>query len=312
MTGLKVKALLCRSEDIRAAVERYYPKDAEAASAPADASTVAAELKLSGVAGLIRGIDALPTLPETVQRVKELTDAPDSSIEEIAAVISNDPPIAARLLQLANSPAYGFESKVGSVERATTLLGLKETFMVVLSSAVIDLTQKSKGFDYESFWDESLATAQICRILAKVHGKRSDGVLSTAGLLAGIGRFALAQAVAKRYAKIDASLRGQELVQAEEEELGIAHPEAGFELATHWGLPEEIAMAIRFHLAPERAGKHQATVATVGLATKLSRLKLGGADSAEDILAREDMTLALADITAAQAVQAYKTLISGE
>ena len=87
-----------------------------------------------------------------------------------------------------------------------------------------------------------------------------------AGLLHDIGRAALLQVVPERYARIDPGLTGVDLLSAEEEQLGLTHAEAGYELATHWALPEQITAAIRFHHHPDRAPEMKEIVAIVSLA----------------------------------------------
>jgi HD-like signal output (HDOD) protein len=305
ITGLSVKALLCRASDIRAAVKRYYPDD-DSETADATAEHVAADLKLGGIVDLIHKIDDLPTLPDTVAEVQRVTDASGSSMKHVADVVSRDPAITAKLLQLANAPAYGFTSRVSTIERATTLLGLKETFMVVLSAAVVDLTQKSNHFDYEQYWAESMSCALACRMVAQAKNQRPDGALRTAGLLCGIGRFALSETVPARYAKVDPSLRGLELLEAEEAAFGIGHPEAGFELVSHWALPEEIAMAVRYHLHPERADQHHEIVGTVALANYIARLCLTRSEPAAEAYLGHEKALDMAGITVSQAVQIQK------
>ena len=66
--------------------------------------------------------------------------------------------------------------------------------------------------------------------------------------------------------KIEGELSGQEIVDAETQTLGISHAEAGYELATHWNLPHEIAESIRLHHSPNQASRAPEHVAIVALA----------------------------------------------
>ena len=88
---------------------------------------------------------------------------PDSSIDDIASVISLDPPIAAKVLSVANSAAYGFPNRVESLSLAVTLMGLRETYSIVLSAAVLDMFETSRHFDYEAFWMASVCCAAAGR-----------------------------------------------------------------------------------------------------------------------------------------------------
>lgn len=279
LTGLRVKALLCSPEDIRAAIERYYPvpeSDGAPAEQPANGANVrglACSIRLSNVAGLIRQIHTLPALPETVQRVRHATLDPETSVKQVADIITLDPPIAAKVLSVANSAAYGFPQRVDDVTLAVSLLGLRETYSIVLSAAVVDFFDKSRTFDYKQFWLESMCCAGATRIVARAANQSRAHGLFAAGLLHDLGRLVLAEVVADAYARVPAGINGEELIVAEEREIGIGHPEAGYVLADVWGLPADITEPIRYHHHPERAADHKAHVAIVAIAESLARAK---------------------------------------
>lgn len=273
LTGLMVKALLCDARDIRAAIADQYPGEEEPPPPPdpeRDVERLESALRLENVARLVRQIDELPTLPETVQRVKEATEDPGVSVADVADIIATDPPIVARALKLANSAAYAFSNRVDSIHLASTLLGLEELSVIVLSSAVIDLVEKSRYFDYETFWQRSIFCATAARRIARARGDESNPAVFTAGLLHDIGRFALAEAVPARYAKIHRGIEGEALLDAEKEALGIAHPEAGHMLARNWRLPKKITEAIRFHHNPDLAWEDKELAAMVALAAHMA------------------------------------------
>ncbi len=308
MTGLNVNALLCNAQDIRAAIRRYYPApDTAAASAWEEVTRAQIEtgLKIENVVHMVRRIDCLPTLPQTVQRVQEATADPDTSMRDIADIVSNDPAISAKLLRLANSAAYGFLSKINNVHSAITLLGMRETYMAVLTSAVIDITESSKHFDHESYWKSSMFCAAAARNIATAAGHKRKAGIFTAGLLADIGRFALSEVAPIRYAKIDQDLMGQELCVMEEKTLGIGHPEAGHILAVHWQMPDEISEPIRFHHRPELAKVHTDLTAMVALATVMSDAYMKDSAPAEGMFDSHGAVLGMLGLNANQAVDAY-------
>lgn len=225
--------------------------------APEDTSETAAAvekalapmLKLENVAALVREIDALPALPDTVQRVQNAMDDPEVSVRDVVDVIQTDPTVAARILSVANSAAYGFPNRVDSVSLAATLLGLQEVYSLVLSSAVWQAIEQFGRPEYRQFWTRSMAHAPVLREIAKACGHTRKTGLYAAWLLHDIGQIALLEAAPKRYAQINAALRGRDLIAAEEEHLGLAHPEAGYLLASKWGLPVQITEPARFHHA---------------------------------------------------------------
>lgn len=309
MTGLRVKALLCHPEDIRNAIEHYYETPEPAAEAPeAQAKRISAGARVEGVAQLIRQIDALPTLPQTVQQVREASESPDVALKDIAQIVSRDPAISAKLLQLANSAAYGFANQVDNVNLATALLGLRETLMVVTSSAIVDLTEKSERFDHKAFWRHSMRCASIAKGIAAHCGYQKNPGVFTGGLLCDIGRFALSESAPSRYAGIPSGLNEHALRKAEEKAFGIGHPEAGYILASHWQLPAELADAIRHHETPDHAEPCGPLTAIVALAARLTDAEDQGLTITPELLSQKQGALAALGVDAETIVGAIAAL----
>jgi HD-like signal output (HDOD) protein len=305
-TGLRISALLCNAADIRNAIRRYYPAEGEArADTDAMRGLIGTKLRIDHVVSLVRQIDTLPTLPRTVERVQEAMADPDTSLRDISEIVSSDPPIAARLLQLSNSAAYGFLSRINSVQSAITLLGMRETYMAVLSSAVLDATSSGNGFDHARYWHASMFCAGAARKIAVAAGQSRNPSAFTAGLLADIGMFALSQVAGPSLARIDAALEGQARVEAEETALGIGHPEAGHILAVHWKLPDDIATAIRFHHRPELATQHRALCSITALAARMTDMHLKNALANEAYFAPDAKLLQSLGIDSACAADVY-------
>jgi HD-like signal output (HDOD) protein len=265
--GMPVHALLCAPADVASAVGRYYGGEL---SPKAANRAYRASVRLNLAAGLVRQLKTFPALPETVVRVREATQDPRSSLRDVARVIIMDPPIAAKVLSVANSAAYGFPRRVQEVPLAVTLLGLRETYSIVLSTAVLDLLEKTRHFDYKRFWLESMCCAAATRLVLKASSRRDLSGAFAAGLLHDIGRVALAEVAPSHYAQIPVEASDDDLIEEELNALGISHTEAGYELALHWDLPPELAQAIRHHHHPETAPEHSETAAAVRLADAMA------------------------------------------
>ncbi len=281
--------------------------EAAQATEPQEVTTAKARagIQLTQVSDQLRRLNKLPALPATVARVQEALGDVTISPKEVAQTISQDPAIAIKVLSVANSPAYGFASQVETIELAVALLGLRETYSIILSAAVLNLFDTQKRFDYHRFWEEAMNTAGAARVLAKCCAKNKEGGAFTAGLLHDIGRIALLEVAPDLYAKVPAKLSGEELVAAEHQIVGLAHPEAGYELAVHWGLPNALALAIRHHHHPAQAPEFQAEAALVALAEAWTRDDQLTGRSKQDALTSAAPLLELAGMDARAAETAY-------
>ena len=166
--------------------------------------------------GLLRDLESLPGLPGTVNRVREMVYEKDASVAEVSEVVSRDPAILAKMLRVANSAAYGLVHHVDNIQLATTILGLNETYSVVLSSAVLDVFSRSRVFDYVTFWLESMVCASVATALSKTFDTVNRTGVFSAGLLRDIGRMALAEVAPAHMERIDSRLVGADLLAAEE------------------------------------------------------------------------------------------------
>ncbi|MCH7909602.1 MAG: HDOD domain-containing protein [Candidatus Hydrogenedentes bacterium] len=268
-TGLTVKPLVCSAEDVRSSLERHYENES---AATGKVSTLEAPIKLTSVATLIHQIDSLPALPGTIHKVREILHDMDASSADAGDIIAQDPAIAAKVLKVANSAAYGFSHQVDGLQLAVSLLGLVETYSVVISSAVLDIFDRSRTFDYVAFWLQSTACAGLAKALMPLINQKSRSGVFTAGLLHDIGRVALVQVAPRQYKTVKAGLVGAQLIAEEERVLGFSHTEAGAQLARLWDLPVELAECIRFHHTPHYASdEHRLIVSVINVAEVAAR-----------------------------------------
>ncbi len=298
IVGLKIRPLVCPRKDLKEAIEHYYGDESEREE-PESADSLAkgiakvavvraveeaggesveeasekveTTLKLRSVLPLIKQIDSLPPLPDTAPRARQIIDDPDSSASDLARVVVNDPVVGAKILGVANSAACGFVSKINSIERAVSLLGMRETYSIVLSASVADFFKDSKYIDSRAFWKNATACATAARIAAAACGWANANAVYSSALLHDIGRLVLLKIAPDSFASVPHEGTPEEILAAEERHIGLTHCEAGFELATHWELPVEIALAIRFHHYPELTSEGKEVVYSTALADAMVR-----------------------------------------
>ena len=111
----------------------------------------------------------LPSLPDSALRIKEECEKEESSSQNIAEVLSQDPALSVRLLQVANSSLYRTRSPAEDIQGAITRLGLKLVKDIIISLSVKQLYQASTDVLQERFrelWLSSVKTAAMSRMLA--------------------------------------------------------------------------------------------------------------------------------------------------
>jgi HD-like signal output (HDOD) protein len=219
---------------------------------------------------LINKSTELVSPPNTYLQLMDLLNDPDSSIDDISAVINTDPALTTRLLKIVNSPFYGFPSQINTISRAITIVGTRELIQLVLATTVIERFNGIPDdlIDMTMFWKHSLASAVTAKLLAKQAGQRSTERFFIAGLLQNIGSLVLYQSMPEiaREAINSAEFGNELLHMAEQRLLGFDHTHIGQALVQKWRLPESLEKVVRFHHTPSEADKHELDVAIVHIA----------------------------------------------
>lgn len=223
----------------------------------------------------IKTIIQLPALPAIAMEVVELIDNPKTSAAKLGQVISSDQALTAKVLKIANSPFYGFPRKISTIEFAIIVLGFDALKEIVISISLISSLQKRSDqyLNSQQFWDHSISTAVIGRMLAKELGYRVAGEVFVAGLLHDMGITALHRYFNSEYRRIIDIIKESELsmTEAEESVLGVTHGDVGGWLAERWNLPAQLIEAIAYHHTPQKASINPELVALVHCADSIAR-----------------------------------------
>ncbi len=132
----------------------------------------------------------LPSLPDVALKIKSECEKEDSCAQEIAEVISQDPAMAVRLLQVANSAIYRTRVSTDNIQMAISKLGLKLVRDLIVSLSMKQLYKASNDVIAERFhelWITSTKTAAIAHILAAKHKHLDAEKAMLAGLIHNIG-----------------------------------------------------------------------------------------------------------------------------
>ncbi len=188
----------------------------------------------------------LKTLPQTLSQIISLARDDAASANEIAAVIAKDPPLAAKLLRLANAPYYGLPQPTASVKHAVVTVGVQQVTALALASTVYSLSEQATGpLDRVAFWRDALSVALASRSLAEAAGRFEPDAAYIAGLLHHLGLLVLSGSFPDQFATIwkDVAQHGQ-LVARSEAAWGTNHALVGKFLLEQWGLPSIVSEAV--------------------------------------------------------------------
>ena len=237
---------------------------------------------------LIRNVEGLVSFPQVATRVTQLVDDPRSSATDLGYVISQDPALALKILQLANSPLYGMRHQVDTISRAVTILGILQIRDMVLAASAIHSFDGIPNdlVSMEDFWRHSLFCGLAARhIAAKVLGGQEESSF-IAGLLHNIGKLVIYNRMPEAATRaLMMILDGEESqrYQAERKVLGFDHAQVGGALLAQWSLPAHLIETTTFHHEPEHAKNFPRETAMIHVANTLASMAQLDTSNIEDV-----------------------------
>ena len=207
---------------------------------------------------LIAKVKNLAPVSHAALNLVGLLDKPSISNEDIVNVLKFDNVLTAKLLRACNSPFFGLEEPVSSVDQAVLILGHQQILHITLSIAFSGtMATPLPGYAAEAkeLWQHSLVTALAAENVARSGTTiEVDGsVAFTAGLLHDIGKVVMNVVLTTDF---QAAVRsritqdGLSRTDAEREVIGADHAEVGKCLLQSWRLPEDILEAVEHHHNP--------------------------------------------------------------
>ena len=209
-----------------------------------------------------------PTLPELYRQILQHLQSPATSLEEVALLITNEPALCAKMIQMANSAFFGLSRQISTAFEAVMFLGLEQVKALVLYGHCVCLFDPRccRAFSIDRLWRHCMTTASFARwITLEETGNTdlADGVF-TAGLLHDMGKLMMAANVPDQYQRALALADRAQITdgEAERQSLGTTHAEVGACLLGLWGLPSSIVEAVVWHHAPRLSDPREFTPLT--------------------------------------------------
>lgn len=195
---------------------------------------------------ILAAAKSLPAAPQIMSRLHTMLTDVNSGLSQIAALLRRDAALTARILSIANSPAYGVAGSIGSIEEALQRVGFGEVFRLVglVANQGLSNQLKSYGWSAAQLSTHNLFSGLVAEAIARRVGVERR-IAYTAGLLGTIGMVLLDRAgSASVYAHETYSESGHgDLLAWENNTFGYTHLQINQVVFRHWGFPDTIIAA---------------------------------------------------------------------
>lgn len=213
---------------------------------------------------LVQSIDTLPPLPKTVCDLQAYIDSAGANVEidKVAQIISSDPLVTAKLLQLANSPFYGFSREITTIQQVINLLGVGNIRNIVIADSIktdskVDMSPYN--LDTNEFLRKCNEETRFISEWLLEEDRKLSYLLVPCAMLLRFGmivfsNFLIQQKQNAEFLNALKASKFEDISSAEEQFLGVDHISfLGF-LFHRWNFDENLVESVCFVNSPHAAG----------------------------------------------------------
>jgi len=224
----------------------------------------------------------LPSSPRVVALLLSELEREDTDLKKINQLISRDPALSIRLMQLANSGFFKLSGRVHSVPECLAIVGLGQVRTMANASATKASLKAVVGINLQQYWSYSLDVAKVSRSLAGLVRQNQQAAF-TVGLIHYVGELVMRLLMPLDMARLDSEMPALDVrrAKAERKAFGFNYAEVGAGLARQWQFPEPIVDALSCQDAPFVDNDYEPLAGVLHLAAWRGRCKDAGLNQRE-------------------------------
>lgn len=192
----------------------------------------------------------LPQLPQVMVRLIRACSDDQADMDELTAIISTDPGISSKLMQIIGSPYMNLPGEINSIKAAVLYLGVGTIKNIAVSTSAMhffNLTRSVPEFNINQFWFHAYSCGVLARKIAMENNIPDSDEYFLAGLLHDIGRLVLLDNFSDQYKKIlGSSSTESQILEMESQLFDATTPEISEWVFRKWQLNPLLADAILY------------------------------------------------------------------
>jgi HD-like signal output (HDOD) protein len=190
----------------------------------------------------------LPSMPAVVNKLLELVQDPEVSVQNLCRVLAGEPTLAARVLAVSRSSRYALRTLPTTLLGAVQVLGFRTLTSVVITSATENLRVKGNPIS-QKLWRHSVGVGLAMRILCQRARSRDDEIGFLVGLMHDVGQMLFLHGDPDGYENLLIGVQAarRNVIEAEREVYGVDHALMGHTILNRWNLDGQIIHATLKH-----------------------------------------------------------------
>jgi len=210
--------------------------------APEPASADGGQSRLLGDTAMMKRIAGLDPFPPVAQRLIALANDPDVSIREVERLLATDIALTTRVLRLAGSSLYG-RRPAANLHAALLRIGTAELRRLVITATA------SASFDAlgAQLWRYSLRCGLLAQGLVRAAGVSTAADPFLCGLLHDVGVLMMYRLHGAAYSQLHGAPGHDDLCDRELAHFGHTHGDVGGVIVSRWQLMTALDYVAQYH-----------------------------------------------------------------
>ena len=217
---------------------------------------------LDKIEALIKSQDKAPTLiprmPGVIPKLIQLLRSDNYNTKDVAALISTDPALVAKVLSLVNSPYFRTSVPSNDIDQAIQQLGYNGLREIIMSVALKPIMQFDKGFFHQKAAKNIAELSQKVAIACRVLAKQTD-IDPFDAYVAGLMHCTGSMAVLRKLNQVSQVLELPKTKSFQQQAIYFA-AQLSYLIAKQWKMSDPIATSLREQINSE----HQRPQSSLG------------------------------------------------
>jgi len=209
--------------------------------------------------GIIREVNKsnFASIRGIITGIFDILNNAKSSVNDLEKIIRLDPPLAVKVLKVANSAFYASRVEFKDLKEAVLWIGFDEIKNIAITEQLFKVFNalENSSFSRKDLWKNSVATALLSKMIyRREFGEKGENIY-TAGLIHNIGIIIMDQFLNEEFNKILTISEEEEIdhCSAENKVLEFKHTDIVTALGKDWNFPDELIETVKYHHSPEDA-----------------------------------------------------------
>lgn len=207
----------------------------------------------------------IPPQPKVLIELRNKIATGDYSVRSVSRILGQDPGLVAMLFKASRSAAFSRGRTFDKLDQVLQVIGVKQTYNLVQAIALSTTISDGKRKAFDIFWTRAAEVAQLAALIAEDLVSVCN-VFPDQAYMAGIFHECGVPVLMMRFPDYCKILHLEKVscwpsLAEEDAKFDVDHCTVGYLVARHWGLPDFVCAAIRYH--------HDLPVTELGAAASL-------------------------------------------